>query len=50
LQKDNTYSLALMEHQTYIKKQIQTFNQSMIKNTMTFDRFVNVNKIFQNKL
>jgi hypothetical protein len=50
LQKDNTYSKALIEHQTYLKKQIQTFNQSMIKNTMTFDRFVNVNKIFQNKL
>lgn len=50
LQKDNTYNKALIEHQTYLKKQIQTFNQSMIKNTMTFDRFVNVNKIFQNKL
>ena len=39
-----------MEHEAYMKKQIQSFNQSMIKNTMTFDRYVNVHKIFQNKL
>lgn len=47
LQKDKSYRNALLEHQTYIKKQIQAFNQSMIRNTMTFDRFVNVHKIFQ---
>ena len=47
LQKDKSYRNVLLEHQTYIKKQIQAFNQSMIRNTMTFDRFVNVHKIFQ---
>lgn len=50
LQKDNAYSNPLLAHETYMKKQIQSFNQSMIKNTMTFDRYVNVHKIFQNKL
>jgi hypothetical protein len=50
LQKESTYQKALMEHEAYMKKQIQSFNQSMIKNTMTFDRYVNVHKIFQNKL
>jgi hypothetical protein len=49
LQNDNTYSNAIIEHETFIKKQIQAFNQSMIRNTMTFDRFVNVYKIFQTK-
>ena len=50
LQKESTYQKVLMEHEAYMKKQIQSFNQSMIKNTMTFDRYVNVHKIFQNKL
>ena len=50
LQKNDLYKKVLLEHEMFMKKQIQSFNQSMIGNTMTFDRFVNIQKIKVNKL
>ena len=50
LQKVEAFQKRMKEHEVYLKKQIQSFNQSMIGNTMTFDRFVNTRKIKVNKL
>ncbi len=45
LQMDKQYEMLKLEHEVYTKKAIQSFNQSMINNTLTFDRYIALNKI-----
>lgn len=50
LQKDKKYEQLKLAHEVYTKKSIQSFNQSMINNTLTFDRYIATNNITVNTL
>jgi hypothetical protein len=50
LQKDKKYEQVKLAHEVYTKKSIQSFNQSMINNTLTFDRYIATNNISVNTL